>query len=132
MHNCVTIPQLLKSVIFQGEKMDFFISNAMAEGSGGGGSGFGALIPLLLLFVVFYFLLIRPQQKKVKEHKKLVGALDRGIEVVTYGGLVGKIRNLDDSFVELEIADNIVVKIERQNISRELPKGTFKGKMAAE
>lgn len=108
--------------------MSFFISDAMAEGGAAAqGSGFEALIPLVLLFVVFYFLLIRPQQKKVKEHKKLVESISRGAEVVTYGGLVGKIKELDDNFVELEIAENVVVKVERQNVSRELPKGTIKG-----
>lgn len=108
--------------------MSFFISDAMAEGSAAAqGSGLEALLPLLLLFVVFYFLLIRPQQKKVKEHKKLVAAIGKGAEVVTYGGLAGKIRALDENFVDLEIADNIVVKVERQNVSRELPKGTLKG-----
>ncbi|MDX1796159.1 MAG: preprotein translocase subunit YajC [Hydrogenovibrio sp.] len=109
--------------------MSFFISDAMAEGgaTAAQGGGFEALLPLILLFVVFYFLLIRPQQKKVKEHKKLVAALSKGAEVVTYGGLAGKIRELDEVFVDLEISDNVIVKIERQNISRELPKGTLKG-----
>lgn len=108
--------------------MSFFISDAMAEGAAASqGSGFEALIPLILLFVVFYFLLIRPQQKKVKEHKKLVEAISKGSEVVTYGGLAGKIRDLDENFVDLEIADNVIVKVERQNVSRELPKGTLKG-----
>ncbi|MGC9386680.1 MAG: preprotein translocase subunit YajC [Hydrogenovibrio sp.] len=106
----------------------FLISDAMAEGAAASqGSGFEALLPLILLFVVFYFLLIRPQQKKVKEHKKLVEAIGKGSEVVTYGGLAGKIRELDENFVDLEIADNVTVKVERQNISRELPKGTLKG-----
>ena len=109
--------------------MSFFISDAMAEGaSTSAGGGFEALLPLVLLFVVFYFLLIRPQQKKVKDHKKLVQAVGKGTEVVTYGGLAGKIRELDDNFIDLEIADNIIVKVERQQISRELPKGTLKGK----
>lgn len=108
--------------------MSFFISDAMAEtGAAAPAGGFEALIPLILLFVVFYFLLIRPQQKKVKEHKKLVAAISKGAEVVTYGGLAGKIRELDENFVELEIATNVVVKVERQNIARELPKGTLKG-----
>lgn len=106
--------------------MDFFISYAMAEGAGSGGSGLGSLIPLVLLFVVFYFLLIRPQQKKTKAHRKLVESITKGAEVVTYGGLVGKIREIDESFIDLEIADNVVVKVERQNVSRELPKGFFK------
>ncbi len=110
--------------------MSFFISDAMAEGgqaAAGFGGGLEGLLPLVLLFVVFYFLLIRPQQKKAKEHKKLVQSIGKGTEVVTYGGLAGKIRSLDDNFVDLEIADNVVVKVERQTISRELPKGTLKG-----
>jgi len=108
--------------------MSFFISDAMAEGTAAAqGGGWEGLIPLVLLFVVFYFLLIRPQQKKVKEHKNLVEALQKGDEVATYGGLLGKIRELDDSFCNLEIADNVVVKVERSNIARLLPKGTLKG-----
>lgn len=107
--------------------MSFFISDAMAEGTAAAGSGWEGLIPLVLLFLVFYFLLIRPQQKKVKEHKALVSELKKGDEVVTYGGLGGKIRDLNDNFCEVEIAENVVVKIERQNISRLLPKGTLKG-----
>ncbi|MGM0542104.1 MAG: preprotein translocase subunit YajC [Pseudomonadota bacterium] len=107
--------------------MSFFISDAMAEGTGSMGGGWEGIIPLVLLFVVFYFLLIRPQQKKVKEHKALVAALKKGDEVVTYGGLTGKIREIGDNFCDIEIADEVVVKIERQNISRLLPKGTLKG-----
>ncbi|MDG6773590.1 preprotein translocase subunit YajC [Thiomicrorhabdus sp. ZW0627] len=108
--------------------MSFFISDAMAEGTAAAqGGGWEGLIPLVLLFVVFYFLLIRPQQKKVKEHKALVASMKKGDEVVTYGGLAGKIRDLGETFCDLEIADGILVKVERQNISRLLPKGTLKG-----
>ncbi|MBF6057240.1 preprotein translocase subunit YajC [Thiomicrorhabdus heinhorstiae] len=108
--------------------MSFFISDALAEGGAAAqGGGWEGLIPLVLLFVIFYFLLIRPQQKKVKEHKALVEALKKGDEVVTYGGLGGKIREISDNFCDVEIADNVVVKIERQNIARLLPKGTLKG-----
>ena len=108
--------------------MSFFISDAMAEGAAAStGSGWEGLIPLVLLFFVFYFLLIRPQQKKVKEHKALVSELKKGDEVVTYGGLGGKIRDISDNFCDVEISENVVVKIDRQNISRLLPKGTLKG-----
>lgn len=107
--------------------MDFFISNAMADTGGSGGAGWEGLIPLILLFVIFYFLLIRPQQKKVKEHRKLVNELSKGDEVITYGGIGGKIREIDEAFCDLEIAPNIVVKVDRQNIARLLPKGTLKG-----
>ncbi|AHF01054.1 preprotein translocase subunit YajC [Thiomicrospira aerophila AL3] len=106
--------------------MDFFISSAMADGGGSGGAGWEGLIPLILLFVIFYFLLIRPQQKKVKEHRKLVSEVQKGDEVITYGGIGGKIRDLDDAFCELEIAPNVIVKLDRQNIARLLPKGTLK------
>jgi preprotein translocase subunit YajC len=106
--------------------MDFFISNAMADGGGSGGAGWEGLIPLILLFVIFYFLLIRPQQKKVKDHRKLVGEVQKGDEVITYGGIGGKIRDLDEAFCELEIAPNVIVKLDRQNIARLLPKGTLK------
>lgn len=108
--------------------MSFFISDAMAEGAAAsGGAGWEGLIPLVLLFVIFYFLLIRPQQKKVKEHRKLVSELTKGDEIITYGGIGGKIRDLDEAFCDLEIANNVVVKVDRQNIARLLPKGTLKG-----
>ncbi|WP_051678492.1 preprotein translocase subunit YajC [Thiomicrospira pelophila] len=108
--------------------MSFFISDAMAEGAAAsGGAGWEGLIPLILLFVIFYFLLIRPQQKKVKEHRKLVSELSKGDEIITYGGMGGKIRDLDEAFCDLEIANNVVVKVDRQNIARLLPKGTLKG-----
>ncbi|MBE0494222.1 MAG: preprotein translocase subunit YajC [Thiomicrospira sp.] len=108
--------------------MSFFISDAMAEGAASsGGAGWEGLIPLVLLFVIFYFLLIRPQQKKVKEHRKLVSEIAKGDEIITYGGIGGKIRELDEAFCDLEIAPNVVVKVDRQNIARLLPKGTLKG-----
>lgn len=107
--------------------MSFFISDAMADAGGQAGAGWEGLIPLVLLFVIFYFLLIRPQQKKVKEHRKLVSELQKGEEVITYGGIAGKIRDLDEAFCDLEIANNVVVKVDRQNIARLLPKGTLKG-----
>lgn len=114
--------------------MSLFINEAWAEGAAGAaqaqGGGWEGLIPLLILFVIFYFLLIRPQQKKVKEHKALVESLKKGDEVVTYGGIVGKIRDIDDNFIDMEIADGIVVKVERQQVARLLPKGTLKGKAA--
>ena len=116
--------------------MSFFIADAWAEGAAAGAQaqagGWEGLIPLLILFVIFYFLLIRPQQKKVKEHKQLVESLKKGDEVTTYGGLVGKIRELDENFIDLEIAPNVIVKVERQNVARLLPKGTLAGKAAEE
>lgn len=84
--------------------------------------------PLVVLFVVFYFLLIRPQQKRQKEHKNMLDALGRGDEVVTQGGLAGKVTDLDDSFVSVEIAADIVVKVQRHAVGNVLPKGTLSAK----
>ena len=85
-----------------------------AEGQGGAATSF--LIPLILMFAIFYFLLIRPQQKKAKEHQKYLANLKKGDSVVTSGGLHGEITGLTDTVVTLEIADNIRVKVSRQHI----------------
>lgn len=84
--------------------------------------------PLVVLFVVFYFLLIRPQQKRQKEHKNMLGALSRGDEVVTQGGIAGKVIELDDSFVSVEIATDTIVKVQRHAVGNVLPKGTLSAK----
>ena len=81
------------------------------------GSGFAQFIPLILIFVIFYFFLIRPQQKKVKEHKSMVAALKRGDEVVTSGGIVGKIeRIIGDDKVEIQISENVTVQVIQSTI----------------
>ena len=81
------------------------------------GSGFAQFVPLILIFVIFYFFLIRPQQKKVKEHKLMVSALKRGDEVITSGGIVGKIeRVLGDDKVDVAIADNVTVQVVQSTI----------------
>jgi len=81
------------------------------------GSGFTQFIPLILIFVIFYFFLIRPQQKKVKEHKLMVSALKRGDEVITSGGIVGKIeRVLGDDKIDITIADNVTVQVVQSTI----------------
>ena len=81
------------------------------------GSGFTQFIPLILIFVIFYFFLIRPQQKKVKEHKVMVSSLKRGDEVITSGGIVGKIeRVLGDDKVDITIADNVIVQVVQSTI----------------
>ena len=83
----------------------------------------GQFVPLILIFVIFYFLLIRPQQKKVKDHKAMIDAVGRGDIIVTGGGLIGKVvRVLEDDKAELEIADNITIKIIRSSISAVLSK----------
>ena len=81
------------------------------------GSGFAQFVPLILIFVIFYFFLIRPQQKKVKEHKLMVSALKRGDEVITSGGIVGKIeRVLGDDKVDISISENVTVQVVQSTI----------------
>ena len=87
------------------------------------GSGFAQFVPLILIFVIFYFFLIRPQQKKVKEHKLMVSALKRGDEVITSGGIVGKIeRVLGDDKIDVTIADNVTVQVVQSTIQSLLSK----------
>ena len=81
------------------------------------GSGFAQFIPLILIFVIFYFFLIRPQQKKVKDHKAMVASLKRGDEVITSGGMVGRIEKVyDDDKVDLSISENVTVKVIKSTI----------------
>ncbi len=81
------------------------------------GSGFAQFIPLILIFVIFYFFLIRPQQKKIKEHKLMVSALKRGDEVITSGGIVGKVeRILGDDKIDLQISENVTVQVVQSTI----------------
>ena len=96
-----------------------FISEAWAQGaSGGGGDMFTSFLPLILIFAVFYFLLIRPQQKKLKAHQAMIGALHRGDKVITGGGLYGTVTKvLNDAEVMVEIAEGVRVKIARSTIS---------------
>ena len=95
-----------------------FISPAYAQAAGGDGSGFQALLPLVLIFVVFYFLLIRPQQKKMKQHKAMLDAVRRGDKVVTGGGIIGTVtRVVDDNELSVEIAKGVRVKVQRGTIS---------------
>ncbi len=109
--------------------MSLFISDAMAAGDAAGAAqgGFESLIPLVLIFVIFYFLLLRPQIKRAKEHKKMTESLSKGDEVVTTGGMLGRISKLDDSFITLEIAEGVSVKVQRSAIGSLMPKGTLKG-----
>jgi len=107
--------------------MNFFISDALAAAPEAQANPITSLLPLVFIFVVFYFLLIRPQSKKAKEHKQMVEALAKGDEVVTNGGLLGKLTKIGDNFVELELADGITVKLQRNAIANILPKGTMKG-----
>ena len=90
-------------------------------------SGFAQFIPLILIFVIFYFFLIRPQQKKIKEHKAMVAALKRGDDVVTSGGIVGKVEKVyDDDKIDLSISDNVTVQVIRSTVQSLLNKPTPK------
>jgi len=105
--------------------MDFFISNAWAADAPQAG-GIMSMLPLFILFAVFWFFLIRPQMKQAKEHKTLVEALAKGDEVATNGGMLGKIKEVGDNFILIEIAKEVQVKIQKNAISTVLPKGTMK------
>ena len=78
------------------------------------------------MFALMYFLLIRPQQKRAKDHKKVLSELKKGDEVVTNGGIVGKINSVDETFVDLEIASGVTVKVQKQGVNTKMPKGTVK------
>ena len=105
--------------------MDFFISNAYAQDAGATG-GLMQFLPLIVIFAVFYFMLIRPQMKRSKEHRNLVSQLAKGDEVVTNGGLLGRITDVSESFITLEVADNVKVSVQRQAVANVMPKGTIK------
>lgn len=106
--------------------MSLFIADAHAQAAGGAAPPGIDLIFLVLLFVVFYFLLIRPQMKRAKEHKNMVASLAKGDEVVTNGGLLGKVTKVGDNFITLEIADGLEVKVQKQALGSVVPKGTIK------
>lgn len=109
--------------------MSFFISDAFAEGAAAAGQSEGGLLgmlPLLLIFVLFYFMLIRPQTKRAKEHKNMVEALAKGDEVVTGGGLLGRVIDVGESFLTVKIADTVEVKVQKQSVTALVPKGTMK------
>ena len=108
--------------------MSFFIADAWAQQAPQEPNLWLNLLPLVALFVVFYFILIRPQTQRAKKHRDMLAGLTRGDEVVTTGGLVGRIVEIGDSFVDLEIADKVVAKVQKQALGAILPKGTLKKK----
>ena len=89
-------------------------------------AGFITFLPMIVLFALLWFLLIRPQQKRAKEHRNMVNALSKDDEVVTNGGILGRITRLDDNFVRLEVANNIEVSVQRHAVASLMPKGTMK------
>jgi preprotein translocase subunit YajC len=105
------------------------ISSAYAQAAGAAGSAGSEImtfLPMIAIFVVFYFLLIRPQQKRAKETKAMLAALQKGDEVITAGGIVGKISKLDDQYATIEIAPSVEITVQRGAVSQALPKGTIK------
>jgi preprotein translocase subunit YajC len=107
--------------------MNGLISNAYAQTAGGSASSGMPQILMLLVFVgIFYFMLIRPQQKKMKEQREMLSKLAEGDEVVTSGGILGKLTRVSDTFVTVEIADGVQIRVQRGQITQLVPKGTLK------
>ena len=102
------------------------ISPAYAQAAGGGDAGFISFLPIVLMFVLLYFLMIRPQMKRAKETKAMIEALQKGDEVITAGGIVGRISKLSDQYVSLEIAPNTEISVQKAAVQMLLPKGTLK------
>lgn len=105
------------------------ISNAYAQAATESAGGMGDLMqfmPIILMFAVMYFLMIRPQQKKAKEHKAMIDGLSKGDEVVSQGGVAGRITKVNEDFVTVEVADNVEIQIQKPAIALVLPKGTLK------
>jgi preprotein translocase subunit YajC len=102
------------------------INPAYAQGAPAAGGGMESLILIVLMFAVLYFLMIRPQMKRAKEHKTLLEALQKGDEVITAGGLVGRISKINENYVTLEVSESVEVQVQRPAVQLVLPKGTIK------
>jgi len=107
--------------------LSFFISDAQAQAAAptGAASQFGLLLPIVFIGLI-YFLMIRPQQKKQKEHRAMMDAIVAGNEVVTGGGVLGKVTAVGDQFLTVEVADGIAIKVQKHTISAVVPKDTIK------
>ncbi|SEN14160.1 protein translocase subunit yajC [Paracoccus alcaliphilus] len=99
-----------------------FVTPAYAQAAGGAGAGaaFAQFIPLILIFAIMYFLMIRPQQKRAKQHREMVGALKKGDQVITQGGIIGKVASVRDDEIEVEIASGVRVRIVRSTVAQVL------------
>jgi len=103
------------------------IESVWAQGIGAGqGGGIESMLVIVLMFVVLYFLMIRPQMKRTKEHKAMIEALQKGDEVVTAGGMLGRINKMNENYVTLEIANGVEIQVQRPAVQMVLPKGTLK------
>lgn len=106
--------------------MGIFIQDAWAQAVPGPTDGLIQLLPLVVVFGIFYFLMIRPQQKRQKEHREMVAKVAVGDEIVTAGGILGKVAELNDQFAHVEVAEGVTIRIQRHTIGTVLPKGTLK------
>jgi len=106
--------------------MDLFISTALAQSGESAGGGILSLVPLVLIFVLFYFLLFRPQQKRNKKHKELVAGLQLGDEVATNGGIIGRISDLDENYIELEVSPSTYIQVQRFMVAQMMPEGSYR------
>lgn len=104
--------------------MEFLISNAYAQGAEQA-DPFGFLLPMVVIFAAFYFLLIRPQQKKQKAHTALISALNVGDEILTAGGILGKVTGVSEHYAIVRISENTEIKIQKSSVSQVVPKGTY-------
>ena len=105
------------------------IGSAFAQATGGapaGDAGMLSFLPIILMFVVLYLFMIRPQMKRAKEHKSMIEALQKGDEVVTSGGVVGRVAKIDESYISLQVAENVEIMVQRPSVQLVLPKGTIK------
>jgi len=106
-----------------------FISQAFAQtapAASGGESSLFSLLPIVLMFVVLYFIMIRPQMKRQKEHKSMVEALAKGDEVVTSGGMLGRVSKMGETYLHIEVANGVELQVQRSSVVQVLPKGTLK------
>jgi len=105
-----------------------FISNAYAQAAPAGDptGGLMGMLPLILMFIVLWFLMIRPQMKRAKEHKAMVAAIAKGDEIVTQGGVAGRVTQVGENFLHVEVADNVNIIVQAQSVTNVLPKGTLK------
>ena len=114
----------------QDNLLSLIVSDAHAADpapAGGAASGLMSFLPLVIIFVIFYFLLIRPQSKRAKEHREMVAKLAKGDEVVAGGGILGRVTDVSESYITVEVADGVSIKVQRHAVAQVLPKGTIKG-----
>jgi len=106
--------------------LNFFINNAWAQSASPQGGGTSFIIMMVVFVAIFYFIIIRPQTKQAKEHKAMLEALSKGDEIVTNGGIVGRINKIGDNFMAIEIATDLEIKVQKHAVTAVLPKGTMK------